>query len=236
MHMVRIAICDDEIAICNDMKQTLSIILKQMHEDFQIVCYTNPKVLLHTNDKFDLIYLDIQMPDLDGITLAKKIREQNADCILIFITVLKEYMLDAFEVEAIDYICKPIEKKRLERSCKRAIKRIKKENEQKIFVQTVNWCKSIPMHRIYYCEVINRKIYLHTKDGIIDYYGTLEDIEKQLDCRFFRCHRSYIVNIDYLQSYMNGEIVLENAEKVPVSRLRHKAFMQKMLAYMKKGE
>lgn len=234
--MVRIAICDDEIAICNDIKQTLFTMLKQMQECFHIVCYTNPKALLHTYDTFDLIYLDIQMPDLDGMTLAKKIREQNADCILIFMTAFKEYMPDAFEVEAMDYICKPIEKSRLERSCKRAIKRIKKESEQKIFIQTVNWCKSIAMHTIYYCEVINRKIYLHTKEGIIDYYGKLEDIEKQLDGRFFRCHRSYIVNIDYLQVYMHGEILLENAEKVPVSRLRHKAFMQKMLEYMKKGE
>ncbi len=182
---------------------------------------------------FDLVYLDIRMPKLDGITLARQLRRQNPACIVVFITGLRDHMLEAFDVEALDYICKPIERARLRRSAERALQQITHRQEASILVQTAHWCKAVRLSAIYYCEVINRKIYLYTNEGVLEYYGKLKEMEKQLDTRFFKCHRSYLVNLDHLKLYQDGEIVLENGSRIPVSRLRHQELMEKMLDYMK---
>lgn len=173
------------------------------------------------------------MPEQDGITLAKTIRKFVSRGVIIFTTALKEYVFDAFEVEAFDYICKPIDESRLQRALDRAFKKLREKENRSLFIQTINWCKSVKLDDIYFCEVINRKIYLHTKNGVVEYYCKLEDIEKQLDYRFVRCHRSYIVNLDYLQEFTNVQITLENGDHVPTSRLRRQEFMDAMMAYMK---
>lgn len=231
--MIQIAVCDDVCQVCEALRQQIAVFCAKNGVSVQIHCYEDPVALYHETTRFDLVYLDIQMPCLDGMTLAKHIRSQNPDCILVFITVLKEYSLEAFAVEAMDYICKPVDPARLEHSLTRALGQIQKQNEMSIFVQTAHWCKVIKLHEIYYCEVINRKIYLHTREGVLEYYGKLKEIEQQLDARFFKCHRSYLVNLDYLKAYEDGQITLEQGEQIPVSRLRHQELIEKMLQYMK---
>lgn len=154
--MFKIAICDDQIMMCEYLKQKLYEILKKCHIAFHIVCYTEATELLNSALLYDLIVLDIDMPKLNGVALAKKIREQSIKCELIFVTILKEYILDAFEVEAVDYIYKPIDETRLEKAIKRAIKKLDSENKKSLFVQTKYFCKTIPLQQIYYIEVINR--------------------------------------------------------------------------------
>ena len=112
---------------------------------------------------FDLIFLDIQMPGLDGVTLAKALRQKEFEGILIFVTILTECMLDAFEVEAMDYLCKPIDENRLDHALKRSLKRLGLKTEKHLFIQTMNWCKTVKLSDIYYCEVMNRKIFLSYK-------------------------------------------------------------------------
>lgn len=233
MCLVQIAVCDDEFHMCEMLRQQVSAFCAAHGVTAQIHAYTDPLALSCETIHFDLVYLDIQMPHMDGMTLARQIRGKNPDCILVFITVLEEYSLEAFAVEAMDYICKPIDEARLVRSLTRALAQIQQENEASILVQTAHWCKTVKMNEIYYCEVINRKIYLHTKEGVLEYYGKLKEIEQQLDARFFKCHRSYLVNLDYLKAYQEGQITLEHGEQIPVSRLRHQELMDKMLQYMK---
>lgn len=232
--MMKIAICDDEKAACELLMQKVSSYMEEWKEPCEIKCFLSAAELLQTPCSFDLFFLDIQMPKQDGIALAKMIRENENKSIIIFITALAEYVYAAFEVEAFDYICKPIDNIRLKKTLDRAIKKLKENRNKCLFVQTMNWCKSVRLDDIYYCEVINRKIYLHTKKGVVEYYCKLEDIEKRLDYRFIRCHRSYLVNLDYLLEYTNGQITLDNGEHVPVSRLRHQDFMEAMMLYMKK--
>lgn len=234
--MIKIAICDDKAVMCDLLRKKVAIKLEEWNESFQITCYGNAAELLNSPMDFSIIFLDIQMPGLDGVELAKRLRKQELDTAIIFVTVLKDCMLDAFEVEAIDYICKPVDEGRLEGALKRALKRIKKEEGQALFIRTAKWCKSIKIDTIYYCEVINRKIYLHTKTGVIDYYGKMEEVERQLDHRFIKCHRSYLVNLDYIKEYKKGQIIMENGEQAPVSRLRHQEIMEAMLHYMQRGD
>lgn len=232
--MIKIAICDDEKVACELLLQKVLSYMDEWKEPCEIECFFSAAGLLQTPCFFDLFFLDIQMPEQDGIALAKKIRENENRGTIIFITALAEYVYDAFEVEAFDYICKPIDDMRLQKTLDRAIKKLRESEKNCLFVQTMNWCKSVKLDEIYYCEVMNRKIYLHTKTGVVEYYCKLKDIEKQLDYRFVRCHRSYLVNLDFLLEYTNGHITLENGEHIPVSRLRHRDFMEVMMLYMKR--
>lgn len=234
--MIRISICDDEDVICDMLRQQVSSHMDDLKKPYEIKCYTNAAQLMQSPLHYDILLLDIQMPELDGLTFAKKLRENEMDCALIFITALEEHVFDAFEVEAIDYICKPIDDKRLKKALERALKKAEASDDKYLLIKTMNWCKSIKISSIYYCEIINRKIYLHTQNSVIDYYCKIEDVEKQLDYRFVRSHRSYLVNLDYLIEYANGQITLENGALVPVSRLRHQELMEAMMQYMKKKE
>lgn len=234
--MIKIAICDDEKIMCEYLEQKVSEILKKWNIAFSIVCYTDALECFESCLSFDLMFLDIQMPNLNGIALAKKLREQSAKCELIFVTILKEYVLYAFEVEAADYIYKPIELHRLEKALKRVMKRLEKQYKKCIFVQTKNYRKTIYLEEIYYIEVINRKIYVYTQNGMIEYYGKLQEVQCQLDERFIKCHRSYIINIDYLSHYENGMIQMKNGSIVPVSRLRQKELIDTVFQYIKGRE
>ena len=143
-------------------------------------------------------------------------------------------MLDAFEVEAMDYLCKPVDEQRLERALKRSLRRLQRKEERYLTIRTMNWCRNVKLKDICYCEVVNRKIYLHTKNGVLEYYGKIKEVEQQTAPDFIRCHRSFLVNPEYLSEYRDGQAVLENGERVPVSKNCHGLFMKKMMEYMGK--
>lgn len=232
--MIKIAVCDDEPVMCGRLEQMVASRLEQWDEAFRITCYTNAIQFLHSPLDYDLVFLDIQMPNLDGIGLAKRLREKDFEGVLIFVTVLKECMLDAFEVEAMDYLCKPVDECRLERALERSLRRLRRKEERYLTIRTMNWRRNVKLKDIYYCEVMNRKIHLHMKDGVLEYYGRIKEVEQQTAPDFIRCHRSFLVNPEHLSEYRNGQAVLENGEQVPVSKNYHATFMKKMMEYMGK--
>lgn len=230
--MIKIAVCDDEEKMCEDLRQMVAAKLEQWKEPYRIICYTNGIQFLYGPLDYDLVFLDIRMPGPGGMELAKMLRQKGYEGILIFVTVLTEYMQDAFEVEAIDYLCKPVDELRLERALLRSLKRLRLKEERSLFVRTMDRCRNIKLKDIYYCEVINRKIYLHTKDDMIDYYGKIKEVEQQTAPALFRCHRSFLVNPEHLSEYKDGQAVLENGAQVPVSKKYRQIFMKKMMEYM----
>lgn len=107
-------------------------------------------------------------------------------------------------------------------------------NEANLLVQKGYESNIISFDDIIFCEIIDRKIYLHLKSGeVIDYYDRIENLETKLDGRFFKCHRSYLINLSYLKSYKNGMAYMINDQTIPVSRLRSKEFSSVVLKYMK---
>lgn len=233
--MVKIAICDDEAAMCSRLENLLSSMLRQKNEPFRITCYKSGAKLLFSPLDFDLIFLDIQMPHINGMELAGRLRRQNFSGALIFITVLAEHMPDAFEVEAADYLLKPVDESRLKRTLERVLKRLGQKNDKSLFVQAMGLSQRVRIRDICYGEVKNRTIFLHTVNGVVRYYGKIKEVEQQTMPYLIRCHRSFLVNPDYLKEYSGGWVLLENGEQVPVSRQYHPVLMERMMQYMEEG-
>ncbi len=165
---------------------------------------------------------------------ARKMRSQNYKGYLIFITVLKEMVFQSFEVQAYDYLVKPIEEECFEKTMERLFSAMQNAKDASLLVQKGYESNIIAFDDIVFCEIIDRKIYLHLKtEEVIDYYDRIENLETKLDGRFFKCHRSYLINLSHLKSYKNGMAYMINDKQIPVSRLRSKEFSSVVLKYMK---
>lgn len=235
MTMLKFAICDDEPAMAQEIYDYLSSYMETRHiTSYCVSRFLNGRSLLESDCNFDLFFLDIQMEQPDGMETAKMLRQCGNHSLLIFVTVLKECVFDAFEVEAYDYLIKPLDGKRFRRTMDRAVKALEQRMEKNIIIRRGMSCEVIPLAQIIYCEVQGRKVYIHQNDGkITDYYERLNDFEQRVDERFFRCHRSYLVNLEYVRGNYAGRITLSQGGQIPVSRLREQELTQALLHYMK---
>ncbi len=235
MEMVRIAICDDEPFMVQEIADHLSRYMEEKHiTSYCTSSFSNGRSLLESDCDFDLIFLDIQMEQPDGMETAKMLRQREKHSLLVFVTVLKECVFDAFEVEAYDYLVKPLNNDHFRRTMDRAIKAVEQRTTKSIIVRRGTSCEVVPLDQIVYCEVQGRKIYIHQSNGkIIDHYEKLGDFERRVDGRFFRCHRSYLVNLECVRGSHAGQVMLSSGEQIPVSRLREQELIQALLRYMK---
>lgn len=232
---MKIAIVDDDKNQLKLLSDKVNSYLEKLPSPFQIITYPSGTELLKASRPFDLIFLDIQMQELSGMETAKKLRLAGNSSYIVFVTVLQEYVYDAFEVEASDYLLKPVDDKRFERMMNRICSSLQKRNKSSLIITSKgNTCKSVSLQDILYCEAVNHKINIHTKTGIQECYFKIEELERQLDDRFFRCHRSYLVNLDYVCGYQDRLALLDNGAGIPVSRLRGHEFSLNMLQHMKK--
>lgn len=232
--MIDIAICDDEEYMIKNLYTKVKGFFGQRNLPVTITCFSDGKSLLRCSKEFQIIFLDIQMKDMSGMDTARVLRKQNYEGHLIFVTVLNECVYDAFEVQAFDYLVKPLEDGRFKRTMERLLLSVQSPSGTRLLIQRGNESRIISFHQILYCEVINRKIYIHMKnEEIIDYYDRIEHLETKLDQRFFRCHRSYLVNLKYIQRYDKNIVFLSTGEQIPVSRLRVQELSSAILEYMK---
>lgn len=232
--MVRIAICDDEPHMSDWIRTMASDFFRAKNTEIAILQFSCGEELLKCGQRIDILFLDIQMKGMNGMETARKLRAGQFRGFLVFITVLKEMVFQSFEVQAYDYLVKPIDADQFERTMERLWGSMKSFREVSLLVQKGYESRILYLEEIVYCESIDRKIYLHLVSGeVVDYYDRIEHLETKLDDSFFRCHRSYLINLKYLKSYKNGLAYLEGGKEIPVSRLRSRAFSDVILQYMK---
>lgn len=232
--MIRVVICDDEKYMSDLIRTRVSDFFRKRNMEIAISQFSTGEDLLKYDKKIDILFLDIQMKGIDGMETAKEMRNRNFKGFLIFITILKEMVFESFEVSAFDYLVKPVDEKYFKRMMERLLASMQNNGKASLLVQKGYESTIIPFEEIVFCEIINRKVYLHlASSGVIDFYERIEHLETKLDSRFFRCHRSYLINLMHLKSYKNGMAYMESGEKIPVSRLRSKEFSGVILQYMK---
>lgn len=237
-----IAICDDEKPICVTLKNMVS----ELYPAAQIYCYQNGQALLETASEKktpDILLLDIQLPDVDGIKLAKKLRNIGWESIIVFITAYADYVFDAFDVGAFHYLVKPISNEKFKEVFNNAIKQYKHnkkanenkisdtQNEKAIMIKSGGIHTRIKASDIIYAEVFNRKVVIHTVEENIEYYGKLRDLENELGREFYRPHRAYLVNFKYITKYDRNGIYLGN-DRVMIAKQNYAGFVQAYMAYM----
>ena len=232
--MINIAICDDEQAILNNIEKLVTDFFHSQNLESKIFLFSSGEELLGSGKDIDILFLDIQMKQLNGIETARKIRSKGYKGFLIFITVLKEMVFQSFEVQPFDYLLKPIKYDDFQKTMERLLLSMKSADKENLLIQRGSESSIVSFGEIIFCEIIDRKVYLHLKSAeVIDYYDRIENLEKKLDNRFFRCHRSYLINLQYLISYKNGFAHMVENHQIPVSRLRSKEFSNVILQYMK---
>ena len=232
--MIHIAVCDDEKNMSDQIRAMVSDFFRGKNAETVILQFSCGEELLRYDKQIDILFLDIQMKGMDGMETARKLRERNFRGILIFTTVLREMVFQSFEVQAYDYLVKPIDGKTFEKTMERLFVSMQNAGEASLLVRKGYESRIIALGDIVFCEIIDRKIYLNLASSeVVDYYDRIENLESKLDNSFFRCHRSYLINLKYLKSYKNGTACMEGGKDIPVSRLRSREFSSAVLQYMK---
>ncbi len=253
--MLNIAVVDDEGIIREQIKD----LIKTRKSDSDVDTYSTGEEFLAVKKEYDVIFLDIQMDGINGIETARKIRKQREEIIcsgrdgmfrndvvrkesvIVFITGVKEYVFDAFDVSAFHYLLKPIEEKKFLEVFERAIieaekhKKLKKRGQAQLFLKTRTRNVTLNQNSILYIESRGKKVEVHTTNEMIEVYAAIRDLEKQLDVCFYRCHRGYLVNMAHIAEYTNESITLCNGECILLAKEKYGEFVKVYMRYLRNG-
>lgn len=234
--MINVAICDDEKYFADELFARVQRFFRDKRIDCRISEHLSGARLAERTAGCDLIFLDVRMDGQDGFETAAQIRGNGFSGCLVFVTVMRDDVYRAFEYGAFDYLVKPLSQVVFERTMQRFLNAYTGDRER-IFVAFRNKRTAVKTNDILYCEVIDRKVYMHLFNGdIVEYYGRISELEGELERKpqraFFKAHRSYIVNLRRVASYSGSEIVLENGERIPLSRSRKNALPKALLDCM----
>lgn len=225
---MNIAICDD---LESDRQDLIYMIKKYYNLKIELSTYKNGNELLHNFacGKFKLIFLDIYMNDenhMTGIDVAKQIRIHDKECIIIFMTTSKDHALDAYEVDAMQYLVKPISYDKFKYVFDKCQK-LFLDNMRFIEVLSNGISVKILLKDIYYIEVYNKICLIHASHQIIKTYTSLSMLWDLLGgSPFLRCHRSYIINMFYIDTILENDFLLKNGDKIPIRKNEASALKQ----------
>ena len=234
--MLSIAVCDDEVIECCDMAKRI----KEIMEEIDIPCiirqFQSGGELLQALESFDIVFLDIIMQDMDGMKTAQIFREKVSDKILIFVSSSREYVFEAYDVEAFQYLLKPVADRKLKSVLQKAVLKTESRPQEFIIVSRERQKKKLFLDNIFYFEIRGRVVDVHGTEGIFTYYEQIGELDNKLrDKGFFRCHKSYLINLKYVDGYNRQEVILENGEKIVIAKRRYDKFVQAVLKVMREN-
>ena len=225
----KIAICDDSQADT----EYLTTLVKEWAKDRTAIIKTFPSaeafLFNYAEEKdFDILLLDIEMGKMDGVTMAKVIRQDNESVQIVFITGYSEYIADGYDVAALHYLIKPVKTEQLLSVLDRAAERLKK-NEKELLLKTADETVVMPVREIRYLDVQQNYVTVHGKTDVT-VKRTLGEFEKELDERFFRLGRSYIVNLTCVRRISKTEVILTDGSAIPLPRGQYDALNRAIIA------
>ena len=230
---MRIAICDDENRIAEQLKALIESAVKSL--DVWIETYTDGNELLGKFDqkKYDIVFLDIEMPAIDGLSVARKLREMSAEVFIVFLTSHVEYAIKGYEVNALRYLTKPPEKEKVYEIIEHVQK--KQADEKCLWIKDAEGECKLKLSEIVYIEALNQKMIVHTVSGTHEVWGKLSDYEEKLGKDgFFRIHRSFLVSLSKVSGIMGRNIRMLGGDELPVGRTKENAFREALVVYADK--
>lgn len=233
-----------KIAVCEDVDIQYKILdrylkgwaLKKNMTIHPIRYKSSEEFLFNLNENIDtdILILDIQMEQMNGIELAKKVRERDEEIAIIFVTGVSEHMSKGYSVGAIDYILKPLKEDELSDSLDRAYRKIKqlKEKKESLKVVTDKQILKIRYSDIKYFVVYSHYVHIELLNKKITYKKRISDLEEELPkSHFLRCHRSYIVNLHFIKSIEKESLTLDDNTIIPISRGKRERVLEVFMNY-----
>ena len=230
---MQIAICDDE----KEIRDMLAEKVQGLYPQAKLSCYQSGEELLISHSQPDILLLDIQMSGKNGMETAREFRRNHKNTILIFVTALEDYVFQAFDVGAFHYLVKPFDDIKFEEVISNAAERIerpeyenKKRKTPSLFITTGGTHISVNFEDIVYAEVFDRKVIIHTMDSDIEYYGKLKDLEKKAGEDFYRPHRAYLVNFNFIRKYDATTVYMKKGQEL-MAKQNYQGFVKSYLRY-----
>lgn len=231
--MIRIAIVEDEPTERDRIKVYLEEIAQEDQTQFDIEQYSSGMAFVMRGMKdYDLVLMDIDMPNLNGIETAKALRKVDQSATLIFVTNMAQYAISGYEVNAIDFILKPVNRYSFAIKIKRAISRTAKKNDNAIQIKMDGTIFLVHMYQIMYLEVDGHYVIFHTTQGDYKEYTTLKLAQKRINSsHFVQCNQSFLINMKYIES-VSRESVTVGGTIIYISRKMKTEFMNAVLDFL----
>ena len=240
-----------KLAICDDEKRIRDIIaesVKEVSEKIEIEFYADAKGILSASFDCDILFLDIQMPGLDGMGAARMLRSSGKKTVIVFVTALEDQVFNAFDVGAFNYIVKPFTKAKIIEVLNKAVKQAEDQrlvevaiSEQAeagrtITVKSGGTNTRVILSEVQYAEIYDRRIILHMESSDdIEYYGRISDLENIAGKDFFRVHRAYLVNLGAVKSYDSKYVHMSDVD-IPVARGKYQELIRAYMSYHTRRE
>lgn len=229
---MRVIICDDDKLFLQQFHRTLEQSFDQYKQAAEIRCVASGADLFLAlgQQAADVIFLDIEMPDEDGFSIAKRLSKSEHKPLLVFTTNIETLVFQSFAHEPIWYLLKS----NMDQLPAVIHKIIEKFEQTKKYIEITisNTQHRIPLSEILYFESKDHYIILHTKDSTYRFRGKLNDVEKQVDHKLFtRCHASYLVSLQYVKALGKGKIVLSDNSSIPISRNKLEGTQEAFMNY-----
>lgn len=233
---MRIAIVEDDEAAEKQLEEALHRYETEHALAFAIAWYPSGVAFLEQwNRDADIVFMDIEMPGLNGIDTARKMRETAAETILIFVTNLAQYAIAGYEVNALDYVLKPLNYFSFKLKIAKALEMAQRSSGSMLQVNTDHGTEYIRAADVWYIEVQGHDLLYHTPHGTLKTSGALKKLETQLlEEGFFRCNYCYLVNLRHV-GYLHGSSVMVGEDELQISRNRKKEFLLRLNQFYGKG-
>lgn len=230
---MRIAIVEDDRIVSDQLRGYVLKYFAGREQQCRISqFYDGDEILENYEQDYDLIFLDIQMERLDGLTTAERIRRLDENVYLIFITNLAQYAIKGYGVNALDFVLKPVNDLMLYQLLKRVEQLMDTREKKFITLPTERGLARLETTRIYYVETGNHSVDICTEKGVWRVRESMRAMENLLaEYHFFRCNSCYLVNLAHVEE-VEGSTVVVAGNRLTISRPRHKAFMAALTKYI----
>ena len=228
-----IAIVEDNPQFSEKLKGYLDRFSKEYSTDFNIYSYSDgDEITSDYEAKYDIIFLDVEMKRLDGMTAAQKIREFDADVIIIFITNMAQYAIGGYSVGALSFLLKPLPYFAFSQELTKSIDRLKKRIHKSILIPSENGIIKVNSQEIMYIESYGHDLIIYTQANKYMMRGTIKRMEEELsEFHFYRCNNGYLINLAYVSGVQNEEVIV-GKYRLKISRPRKKSFMEMLTQYI----
>lgn len=231
--MIRIAIVDDDAMSIETLKKYVMNYQRERGEEMSITTFSDGDELVENyKAEFDMILLDIEMRFMDGMTAAKKVRESDPEVVIIFITNMPQYAISGYQVNATDYMLKPVSYFSFSQSLDRAFARMGKRVKHYIAINIKGGTVKLGISEICFVESQGHRLIFHTQTDEFVTFSTMKEIEEKLkDYHFFRCNKGVLLNLALVDGVQDGCVIVKG-EKLVISRGRKKEFMEELTNYL----